>query len=90
MFKLIQLGLEFFAIVKANEESYDMPITTHGFINVCNCADYIDNRNFTFKYTAILVNGLMSKELKESNELDALKKEAMELFEEAVDEEFGD
>lgn len=82
LFKLIELQLGYFAIVKA-EESYDMPITVHGHLITYDCSDVEGG-------TAILANGEMSKELKESNELEMLIKEAIELTVEAVADNFGD
>ena len=81
MFKLVELSIGWFAIVKANDETSDMPINAHGFIQVCD--------NFDEEYFALLPKGT-SKELLESGEIEALKKEAIELTEEAVADEFGD
>lgn len=82
MFKLVDLAIGVFAIVKTSDGDSKMPMTAHGFIQVC---DRIEK-----DYVAILLNGEMSKELEASNEVESLKKEAIELTEEAVADEFSD
>lgn len=102
MFKLVQLYICFFAIVKASDEDAKMPITAHGFIQVSDrvseaiallshgkmsskLEDLISK-----KYIAFLLHEKMSSELESSNELESLKEQAIDLTEEAVDDEFGD
>lgn len=81
MFKLVELSIGLFAIVKASDEDAKMPITAHGFIQVSDrVAECI----------AFLLHEKMSSELEASNELESLKEQAIELTEEAVDDEFGD
>ena len=80
MFRLIELSIGNFAIVK-KEESEAMPINVHGFIHVL---EYPRG-----KYKAYSLPNI-SKLLKESGEMEALKAEALETTEEAVAEEFGD
>ena len=82
MFKLVDLAIGLFAIVKASEEDSKMPMTAHGFIKVSD--------RIAKEYVAILLNGKMSKELEASNEAESLKEKAIELTEEAVADEFGD
>ena len=81
-FKLVELSIGIFAIARADEEEYKMPISIHGFIRV--------ERDTSHKYFAFLVKGLASGELAESKEIDSLLKEALDLTEEAVDDEFSD
>lgn len=81
MFKLVDLAIGLFAIVKASERDSEMPITAHGFIQVSNGS--------TREYVAILLQEKMSKELEASNEVESLKKEAIQLTEEAVADEFS-
>ena len=83
MFKLVDLAIGLFAIVKSSDGD-SMPMTAHGFIQV------IDHNITKGNYVAILLNGAMSKELETSNEVEPLKREAIELTEEAVADEFGD
>jgi len=71
MFKLIELTIGFFVIVKTKDGNFTMPITAHGFIQV---SDPIEK-----KCVAILIKG--SKELEASNELEFLKKQAIEITE---------
>lgn len=82
MFKLADLAIGLFAIVKASDGDSKMPMTVHGFIQVSD--------RTAKDYVAILLNGEMSKELQASNEVESLKKEAIELTEEAVADEFSD
>lgn len=82
MFKLMWWTVDTYAIVKASDGDSKMPITAHGFIQVSD--------RIAEDYVAILLNCEISKELEESNEVESLKKEAIELTEEAVADEFGD
>lgn len=77
-FKLVELSIGYFAIVKANVETSVMPINVHGVIKV---TDKIT------KYNSILLREV-SKELLESGEIESLKREAIEETEEAVADEF--
>lgn len=81
MFKLVELYLGNFAVVKENVNMSDMPVVIHGLIRV----DENSNNEFFTNFP----NGV-SKELLESNELDNLRREAIELTEEAIADEFGD
>lgn len=80
MFKLIDLAIGLFAIVKTSEETSDMPIIAHGFIKVSDC--------IASERTAILLK--MSNELAESSEVEFLKREAIKLTEDAIADEFSD
>lgn len=80
MFRLIELSVGNFAIVK-EDESRAMPINVHGFIHV------IEYPKDTIKAYA-LPN--ISTILKESGEIEVLKAEALETTEESVAYEFGD
>ena len=71
MFKLIELTVGFFAIVKTKDSNSALPITAHGFIQV---SDPIEK-----KCVAVLIKS--SKELEASNELKFLKKQAIEITE---------
>ncbi len=75
MFKLIQLTVGFFAIVKASEEESTMPINAHGFIQV--------SEPNAKKCVAIIIK--MSAELAKSNELKFLKERATEITESLYD-----
>lgn len=75
MFKIIDLSIGLFAIVKAEEKELALPINVHALIEV----SLVNG-----KYEALLLQGKMSKELKESNEVEKLKREAIELTEEYV------
>ena len=80
MFKLVELSLGYFAIVEANTEISVMPIKVHALLTVI----YINNQ-----YNAVLVSDI-SKELLKSEEIEFLKREAIEQTEEAVADEFTD
>lgn len=82
MFKLVDLTIGLFAIVRTSEGDSKMPMSAHGFIQVSDC--------MAKEYVAILLNGKMSKELEASNEVESLKREAIELTQEAVADEFSD
>ena len=71
MFKLIELTVGFFAIVKASDGDSTMPITAHGFIQV---SDPIEK-----KCVAILVTA--TEELARSSELKSLKEQAVMITE---------
>lgn len=75
MFKLIDFSICLFAIVKAEENALTLPINVHGLIEVTMVNG---------KYEALLLDGKMSKELEESNEIELLKQEAVEAAEEFV------
>lgn len=81
MFKLLNLSISYFAIVKT-EEKLNMPISVHGFIQVIFTDSY--------EFFALIEKDMMSKELIESGEIDSLKEKAIDLTKETVDEEFGD
>ena len=83
MFKLVQLSIAYFAIVKTNVETDTMPINVHGFIKV------FESTCGGFEYETILLKGL-SKELIDSGEIEALKNEAIEQTKEAIADEFPD
>lgn len=72
MFKLINLTIGLFAIVKATEQDCEMPITAHGFIQII-----FDDREKA--RVAYLLPGKMSQELEESKEIRYLKDEALRL-----------
>ena len=83
MFELIELTIGSFIIVKANDfQDCKFPINVHGILNVVEV-----NQD---KYVAILVKGNISNELANSNELEELKKKAIELTEESIADEFSD
>lgn len=83
MFKLIELTIGSFIIVKANDfEDQKFPVNVHGVLNVVEV-----NEN---KYVALLVKGNISNELANSNELEELKNKAIELTDEVLSEEFSD
>ena len=80
MFKLIDLSIGSFAIVKEGESRTNtFPMNVHGFIKVMNIQKNL---------VAILLPGEVSDELKQSGEVEALKKKALEEAEEAVADEF--
>ena len=80
MFKLLPLSIGYFAIVKVYTEGSVFPLNVHGVIRVI----YAD-----MKYHSILAKG-MSKELLESDEIEFLKREAIEQTQEEVADEFPD
>ena len=77
MFRLIELSIGSFAIVK-EDECGGMPMKMHGFIRV------FENKG---KYVAHTPCDI-SEMLKESGEIEVLKAEAIEATEEAVADEF--
>ncbi len=82
MFELVELTLGSFIIVKANDSAIDnFPINVHGILKVVEKGD---------TYVALLVKGKSSNELTKSNELENLKKKAIELTKEAIADEFSD
>lgn len=81
MFKLVDVSIGLFMVVRENASMYNMPIDVHGFIRV-------DENSYNELFTNFPYG--MSKELLESNELDNLRKEAIEMTREAVADEFGD
>jgi len=82
MFELVELTIGSFIIVKSKEfETQKFPINVHAVLNV------IEQKE---NYMALLVKGNISNELANSNELEDLKKKAIELTEEALAEEFSD
>lgn len=86
MFKLFELSVSLFAVVKADEDTSRLPITAHGFIQVSDLSAILPD----FKWPAAsLIDLKMSEELKESGELESLKEQALELSKEAVADEFS-
>lgn len=83
MFKLVELSIGYFAIVKSYVETDTMPINIQGFIQV------IENKVNGMQYEAVSLKGL-SKELIDSGEIEALKNEAIEQTKEAIADEFPD
>lgn len=82
MFGLIELSIGSFIIVKSSDiKNEDFPINVHGILEVVERED---------EYVTLLVKGKVSAELLESNELEDLKKNAIELTEEAIADEFPD
>ena len=80
MFKLFKLSIGLFAIVKNDSSNSEMPVVTHGFIQV---SDHILKG-----YMAFTSPSKLSKELEESNELETLKEEAIKLTIEDIDDEY--
>lgn len=81
MFKLIDLQIGSFAIVKEVEsQNCNFPMNIHGILRVM----YIHK-----KYVAVLLPNNASEELEQSGELETLKKKAIELTEEAVADEIS-
>ena len=80
MFRLIEVSIGSFAIVK-EDESIVMPIEVHGFIHVI---EYPKGKIKAYALPNI------SNFLKESGEIEELKEEALETTMESVAEEFGD
>lgn len=82
MFGLIELSIGSFIIVKSSDvKNEDFPINVHGILEVIESED---------KYVTLLKKGKASAELIQSNELEELKKEAIELTEDAIADEFPD
>lgn len=82
MFKLIDLSIGSFVIVKDKESRPDtFPLTIHGFIKVMNIKE---------KLVAVVHPSKVSVELEQSGELEELKKKALEETEEAIADEFSD
>ena len=81
MFELMQICLNIFAIVKKEETLNVFPVNVHGFIEV---NDFVDDEYYCLEMTG------MSQELEESGELEKLQKDAVEITEESIAEEFGD
>ena len=70
MFKLVELNIGSFVVVKENANISEMPVNIHGIIQV---EEHLNDEYFTnFPYG-------MSKELLESNEVAALRKEAIDI-----------
>ena len=83
MFKLIDLTIGSFAIVKASgNEGNSFPIIVHGFIQVVD-----DGKG---NYIAVSQADKMSDELIKSNEVENLKEEAIKRTIEDIADEFGD
>lgn len=83
LFKLIDLSIGSFAVVKAsNGESDAFPINVHGFIQVVNSGEG--------KYISILRADRASEELVQSNEVKNLKKEAVKRTIEEISGKLGD
>ena len=80
MFKLLDIFIGSFAIVKASADM-KMPVEVHGFIRVISNDD-------ESKYLAFVVDNKMSKELIESEEIEFLKAEAIHRTQESVYDEF--
>ena len=79
MFKLKDLALSFFAIVKEDETvEKGNPFLAYGFVHVLDCD------------AEIAMESEISDELRESGELDELILEAIQLTREYIDEEFAD
>ena len=71
LFKLMNLTVGSFAIISANdEEKGTFPVNVHGFIQVIN--------NGNGKFLPIMRADMVSAELAQSNEVDELKKQAVE------------
>ena len=82
MFELIELSIGSFGIVKSSDvPNEDFPIHVHGILKVIQ---------HEYEYVALLIKNKASAELIQSNELENLKKEAIELTEEAIADEFPD
>ena len=82
MFKLIDLAIGNFAIEKSG-----WPMLVHGFIRVF---DEQIGYNAVRQFNLIaLLSPYVSKELKESGEIEALKEEAIRLTEEAIYDEYN-
>lgn len=80
MFALIDLSIGSFAIVKEVEARPNtFPMNVHGFINVVSVQENM---------AAVLLPPQASDELIQSGEVEALKKKALELTEEAIADEF--
>ena len=79
MFKLKDLSLSFFAIVKEDKKiEKGQPFASYGFIHVLDCD------------AEIAMEIEISDELRNSGELNDLILEAIELTREYIDEEFAD
>ena len=81
LFKLHELSLGNFAVCEANENTSQYPIKIHGFITV------IQTQPNSSYY--VYINKDCSNELKLSGEIEALKKTAVSITEEAVADELG-
>lgn len=82
MFELVELTIGAFIIVKSEDfEDQKFPVNVHGVLNVIELKE---------NYVALLVKGNISNELANSNELEDLKKKAIELTKEAIADEFSD
>lgn len=84
-FKLFELSIGHFAVIKSDVETVRMPINVYGFIIV-----FMDNMIDNCKYKAIMESNWVSDELEASNEIERLKQEAILITIEAVADEFGD
>ena len=82
LFRLYELSLGYFAIVRADENTSIFPFMIHGFIEVIQNSDNA--------YYVLLPKGDGSEDLKRSGEIEILKKLAISFTEEAVADEFGD
>ena len=82
MFELVEVTIGSFIIVKSKDfENDKFPVNVHGILNVIELIE---------EYEALLVKDNISNELANSNELENLKKKAIELTKEAIADEFSD
>ncbi len=84
LFKLIQIAIGVFAIVKASDaENKEFPINVHGFIRIVDSVE-------SDKFNAVCNTNMISEDLSKSKEIDKLKEEAIAITGEAVADEFSD
>ena len=82
MFKLFELSIGDFAIVKEGTNTSKMPMQVHGYIRMI--------KEEKDGYIPIVVKNMMSKELIESEEIEFLKVDAVRITEEDVADEYSD